>query len=151
MSVPTLSAAGLRLIQHFEGFSPSPYRCPAGYLTIGYGHVIAPSERATLVCVSEADAASLLQTDVRIAAMSVSRFITSRLTQCQFDALVSFTFNLGGAALQRSRLRLAVNRGEQAAVPAEFRRWIWADGRKLAGLVVRRNAESRLYQGFSDF
>ena len=64
-----------------------------------------------------------------------------------FDALVSFAFNLGAGALQRSTLRRKVNREEHAAVPAEFRRWIWAGGRRLNGLVWRREAEAVLYAG----
>lgn len=65
----------------------------------------------------------------------------------RFDALVSFTFNLGGGALQRSTLRRKVNREEHEDVPREFLRWVWAGGRKLRGLVRRREAEALLYQG----
>ncbi len=63
----------------------------------------------------------------------------------RFDALASFTFNLGAGALQRSTLRRKVNREEHDAVPREFRRWVWAGGRKLKGLVRRREAEAALY------
>ena len=63
----------------------------------------------------------------------------------RFDALSSFAFNLGAGALQRSTLRRKVNREEHDAVPAEFRRWVWAGGRKLAGLVRRRRAEAICY------
>jgi len=65
----------------------------------------------------------------------------------QFDALVSFTFNLGSGALQRSTLRRRVNREEHEAAPAEFRRWVWAGGRRLKGLMRRREAEAQLYVG----
>jgi GH24 family phage-related lysozyme (muramidase) len=61
------------------------------------------------------------------------------------DALVSFTYNLGAAALQRSRLRRVINRGEHASAPREFERWVWAAGHKLPGLVRRRHAEGMLY------
>ena len=64
-----------------------------------------------------------------------------------FDALGSFTFNLGTGALQRSTLRRKVNREEHDAVPAEFRRWVWAGGRRLKGLIRRREAEAALYFG----
>ncbi len=77
---------------------------------------------------------------------SVLRLITVPLTNSQFDALVSFTFNLGGGALQRSTLRRKVNREEHDDVPAEFLRWVWAGGKKLRGLVRRREAELLLYQ-----
>ena len=74
------------------------------------------------------------------------RLITAPLSNGQFDALVSFTFNLGAGALQRSTLRRKVNREEHADVPAELMKWVWAGGRKLKGLVKRRQAEASLYQ-----
>ena len=67
------------------------------------------------------------------------------LTDGQFDALVSFSFNLGSGALQRSTLRRKVNREEHADVPPEFMRWVWAGGRTLKGLIRRRQAETILY------
>ena len=63
------------------------------------------------------------------------------------DALGSFTFNLGAGALQRSTLRRKVNREEHSSVPSEFRRWVWAGGRKLTGLIHRREAAAGLYAG----
>jgi lysozyme len=83
--------------------------------------------------------------DVQTAERAVLRLITVPLTDGQFDALVSFTFNLGAGALQRSTLRRKINRGDHANVPAEFRKWVWAGGRKLEGLVRRREAEAALY------
>lgn len=77
---------------------------------------------------------------------AVLRLISVPLTDGQFDALVSFTFNLGAGALQRSTLRRKVNREEHEDVPAEFLRWVWAGGRKLNGLIRRRRAEATLYQ-----
>ena len=73
------------------------------------------------------------------------RLINVPLTDGQFDALASFTYNLGGGALQRSTLRRKINREEHADVPEQFMRWVWAGGRKLKGLVRRREAESDLY------
>ena len=83
--------------------------------------------------------------DLVMAERAVLRLIQARLADDQFDAMVSFTFNLGAGALQRSTLRRKINREEHAAVPAEFRRWVWAGGRKLKGLVMRREAEARRY------
>lgn len=137
-----ISGQGLELIKQFEGFSASAYLCPAGLRTIGYGHVLKAGEAET---VDEVQAEQWLRQDVRIAEAAVARLISRVLTQGQFDALVSFTFNLGGAALQRSRLRRMVNRGEHAAVPGELTRWVYARGRVLSGLVARRAAEGRLY------
>jgi lysozyme len=141
-----ITQAGLDLIKRFEGFSPTIYICPAGYPTIGYGHVVKPQEREQFAGgITKNQAEDLLRQDVQIAERAVLRLINVPLTDGQFDALVSFTFNLGAGALQRSTLRRKVNRGDHAAVPAELRKWVWAGGRKLEGLVRRREAESRLY------
>lgn len=98
-----------------------------------------------LTNVSEAEGHALLASDVRKAEEAIGRLIAVSLRQNQFDALVSFTFNLGAAVLQRSTLRRVINRGEHEAAPAELMRWVWAGGRKLPGLVRRRAAEARMY------
>ena len=141
-----ITQAGLDLIKRFEGFSPTVYICPAGYPTIGYGHVVKPHEQEAFASgITPEQAESLLRQDVQTAERTVLRLITVPLTDGQFDALVSFTFNLGAGALQRSALRRKVNRGDHAAVPAEFGKWVWAGGRKLEGLVRRREAEVNRY------
>lgn len=76
---------------------------------------------------------------------AVLRLINVPLTDGQFSSLVSFTVNLGSGALQRSTLRRKVNREEHDHVPAEFRRWVWAGGKRLKELVRRREAEAALY------
>jgi len=124
---------GINLIKRFEGFEPEVYLDAAGLPTIGYGHLLRAGE-------------ALLIKDVLSAETAVLRLIHVPLTDGQFDALVSFTFNLGGGALQRSTLRRKVNREEHKDVPREFMRWLWAGGRKLKGLVRRREAEANLYQ-----
>lgn len=91
-------------------------------------------------------ATALLIKDVQSAERAVLRLIRVPLTDGQFDALVSFTFNLGSGALQRSTLRRKVNREEHTQVPTQLMRWVWAGGRKLRGLVRRREAEIQLYQ-----
>lgn len=73
------------------------------------------------------------------------RLIAVPLTDGQFDGLVSFTFNLGAGALQRSTMRRKLNRGEQDGIPAELMKWVWAGGQKLTGLVRRRKAEGLAY------
>jgi GH24 family phage-related lysozyme (muramidase) len=141
-----MSKTGLDVIKRFEGFSPTVYICPAGHPTIGYGHVVNPDERQQFASGITAEQAEiLLRQDVQTAERTVLRLITVSLTEGQFDALVSFTFNLGAGALQRSTLRRRVNRGDHAGVPAEFRRWVWAGGRKLEGLGRRREAEVTAY------
>lgn len=142
-----ISKQGLELICRFEGFSPIIYICPAGYPTIGYGHLITEANREQFLDgVDEDEALELLRSDVGKAERAVLRLIAVPLTQGQFDALVSFTFNLGSGALQRSTLRRKINREEHADVPAELGKWVWADGSKLKGLVKRRKAEAILYR-----
>ena len=135
---------GLDLIKRFEGFSRTVYFCPAGYPTIGYGHVVKEDEDFS-AGIDEAMGEELLRQDVQIAERAVLRLINVPLTDGQFDALVSFTYNLGGGALQRSTLRRKINREEHGEVPEQFMRWVWAGGRKLKGLVRRREAEAGLY------
>lgn len=138
--------AGLNLIKQFEGFSPTVYVCPAGYPTIGYGHVVVPAERTRFAtAITESVAEELLQQDLGIAAAAVIRLIRVPLTSGQFDALVSFTFNLGAGALQRSTLRSKVNRSEHEEVPSELLKWVWAGGRRQPGLVRRRTNEGLHY------
>ena len=135
---------GIDLIKRFEGFSRTVYFCPAGYPTIGYGHVVKPHEDFS-GGITQGEAEELLCLDAQIAERAVLRLITVPLTDGQFDALVSFTYNLGSGALQRSTLRRVINRKNHHNVPAQFMRWVWAGGRKLRGLVRRREAEATLY------
>ncbi len=138
---------GIDLIKRFEGFSRTVYFCPAGYPTIGYGHVVKPYEDFS-AGIDEVQAEELLRQDAVIAERAVLRLISVPLTDGQFDALVSFTYNLGGGALQRSTLRRKINREEHAEVPEQFMRWVWAGGRKLKGLIRRREAEAGFYSSF---
>lgn len=136
---------GLRLIRRFEGFSATPYLCPAGYLTVGYGHVVKDGDNFQAP-VTEEEATTILAADVATAERTVLRLIAVPLTDGQFAALVSFTFNLGAGALQRSTLRRKVNREDHEDVPAEFMRWVWAGGKRLNGLIRRRQDEAALYR-----
>ncbi len=141
-----ISNNGLRLIMRFEGFSSNIYKDVAGFPTIGYGHLVSPHEFSSFQqAITKNKAEELLSQDIRISEIAVSRLIKSSINQNQFDALVSFTFNLGEAALQRSTLRQKVNRSEHEQVPTEFLRWIYAGNRKVSGLIRRRQAEANLY------
>lgn len=140
-----ISQKGFDLIKHFEGFSATVYHCPAGYPTIGYGHLVKDYELFDGP-ISNRIAERLLRHDTRSAEKAVSRLIRVQLTQGQYDALISFTYNLGSGALQRSTLRRVINRGHHHEVPNQLKRWIWAGGRKLKGLIRRRDAEAILYQ-----
>lgn len=138
-----ISDKGLALVKRFESYSPVAYICPAGYPTIGYGHVVREGEHYTTLDVHQAN--ELLRKDMAIAESAVSRLICVPLTSGQFDALVSFTFNLGSGALQRSTLRRKINREEFEEVPEEFMKWVRAGGRILNGLIARRRAEVDLW------
>jgi lysozyme len=139
---------GLALIKRFEGFSSTPYLCPAGWWTIGFGAVRGldgqPVTDATAP-VTEEEAEFLLRRDVTFAERAVLRLISVPLADGQFGALVSFTFNLGVGALQRSTLHRKVNREEHIDVPEELLKWVWGGGKRLPGLVRRREVESCLY------
>jgi lysozyme len=138
-----ISKEGLNLIKSFEGFSSKPYICPGGYKTIGYGHMLKKGEK--IESVSEEEALHLLEEGVKQAEISVLKLTKIPLKQNQFDALVSFVFNLGSGAYQRSTLRAKLNRGEHDAVPEELLRWVSSNGRVLIGLVKRRKAEVTVY------
>lgn len=134
----------INLIKYSEGFYPKAYICSAGYLTIGYGHLVKKGEP---LFITEEQAEEYLKKDLLVAQRSVCRLINVPLTDNQYDALVSWTFNLGGGALQRSTLRMKLNRFEYHEVPGEIRKWNKAGGKILLGLVKRREAEARLFEG----
>jgi lysozyme len=138
-------AAGLSLIRAFEGFSPVPYVCPAGFPTVGYGHVVREGEHFGESLSPEAGEA-LLRADLPRYEGAVCRLIAVPLADLCFDALVSFTFNLGEGALAASTLRRLVNEGRLGEAGPQFDRWVFAGARKLPGLVRRRAAERALWE-----
>ena len=137
-----LSAAGVDLIKGFEGLRLAAYQDSAGVWTIGYGHTagVQPGDRITT-----AEAEQLLRQDTAWAQQAVRDLVRVPLSQGQFDALTSFTFNLGAGALESSTLLRKLNAGDTAGAQAEFGRWIHADGQVLPGLVRRRAAEAALF------
>lgn len=136
----TPSPACVELVKKFEGCRLDAYRCPAGELTIGYGHTrdVRPGDKITQ---SQAD--QLLSEDLAAFGREVEKAVTVPLTQPQFDALVSFAFNCKGWS--RSTLLKLVNTGEFRGAADEFPKWIFADGQKLPGLARRRAAEQKLF------
>lgn len=138
-----LSERGLGFIAQWEGFSPRAYVCPAGYSTIGYGHMILPGEKFDEL--DETQGLELLRHDAAKAERAVGRLIKISLNPNQFDALVSFTYNLGAGALQRSTLRMKINNEEFEQVREEWLKWCRAGGKRLKGLVNRRVAEVSLF------
>jgi lysozyme len=142
-----ISEQGLALIRRFEGFSAKPYTCAGGKRTIGYGHVIGPKERFPREGLTREAAEILLKQDAEQAAAAVRRNVEAPLRQHEFDALVSFVFNVGADAFARSTLKNVINRGWHEEAPAQFARWIFAGGKAQPGLVARRRAEGVLYSG----
>lgn len=137
------SNKGIALIKGFEGLRLKAYKCSAGVWTIGYGHTKGVREGQTI---TEEQAESLLREDLRTFEVGVSSLVTVFLHQCQFDALVSFAFNVGLQALKTSTLLRRLNNREPAErVAAEFLRWNKAGGKVLAGLTRRRQAEADMF------
>lgn len=137
------SINGIDLIKGFESFAAKQYICPAGLPTIGYGHVILRGEKfATL---SESEANALLMRDLDSFERGVSLLVKKALTQNQFDALVSFAFNCGVAALKSSTLLKKLNAGDFLGAADEFLKWCKSGGKTLPGLVRRRKEERELF------
>lgn len=141
----SLSSSGLAFIRKMEGCSLQPYLDQAGVWTIGTGHTGPEVNAASTITQEEAD--RLLDKDTASAVATVNRLVSVPLNQNQFDALVSFVYNVGATNFKTSTLLSLVNKGEHKAVPAQFLRWNKAGGKVSAGLIRRRKAESRLYQG----
>lgn len=140
-----ISRAGLTLITGFEKLRLTAYLDAVGVWTIGYGHTLSAVPGMQI---SELRALDLLQQDVESAEFTVQRFVRVPLTQYQFDALVSLVFNIGGGAFKSSTiLRLINERAEPMRIGAEFKRWVYGNGKKLGGLELRRAAERRMYLG----
>jgi lysozyme len=149
----SMGPKGLALTKTSESFRGKPYNDPVGFCTVGYGHLIKKvpcdgSEPPEFVPeVSEPMATKLLMQDLRIAEhpvlTEVSRDIS--LTQTQFDALCDFVFNVGAQNFRQSQLLVVINDREFHRVPGQLRRWVFADGKKLRGLVTRREREIELF------
>jgi lysozyme len=140
------SPNGIALIQKYEGCKLKPYLCPAGLWTIGYGHVIGNGKEAPdkqLYTQGEADA--LLANDLRRFERGVLRYCPVYLTQSQFDALVSFSYNLGLGTLQRSTLRQKILRKDGEGAAKELLKYDKVGGQAVKGLTRRRQAEYRLF------
>lgn len=145
------SALCLRLVKAFEGFRPRAYKDAAGFLTIGYGHKILPDEAFGEL--TEAHASDVLQRDLARFAHGIAGLVRPSLESYENDALISFAFNLGLGALERSTLLRQLNAEQRRLAAHEFLRWVYArdpktgEMRVLPGLVRRRHAESALFLG----
>ena len=143
--------AAIDLAKRFEGFHrvpkadpgrAHPYVCPAGYWTIGYGHLCDPKHPP----ITEAEAEVYLARDLHTALAATLRYcpVLAAEPEGRLSAIVDFTFNLGAGRLQTSTLRRRINQRDWPGVARELRCWIYGGGRVLPGLVTRRDAEARL-------
>jgi lysozyme len=147
--ITKIGAKGLSLIESFEGFRSAPYKCPAGIPTIGYGNTFYPDGKKVSMSdspINESQATDLLKNTLITFEKYVDSFTRDDINQNQFDALVSFAYNLGPANLKSSTLLKKVNANpNDPSIRNEFLKWVRAGGRTLQGLVRRRTAEADLY------
>jgi len=140
------SEVGIQLIKRFEGCKLKPYLCPAGYWTVGYGHVIGNGKtKPEKQLYTQGEINELLRTDLARFEQGVLRYCPVPLTQFEFDSLVSFSFNLGLGVLQRSTLRRKILRQDKQAAARNILKYNKAGGRVLKGLTRRREAEYRMF------
>ena len=142
--------AAVDLAKRFEGFERKakrgveitaiPYICPAGFWTIGYGHLCDPKHPP----ITEAKAEVYLARDLQTALVATLRYCPVLATEPdgRLAAIVDFTFNLGAGRLQTSTLRRRINQRDWGAAGQELRRWVYGGGKVLPGLVSRREAEA---------
>ena len=155
-----VSPQAIRTIKHHEGVRLKPYRCPALLWTIGVGHVLYPEQGRLKLedrkgyalkdsdnrAWSQDEVDALLRSDLARFESGVARMCPASVgSQGRFDALVSFSFNVGLGTLQRSTLRSKFNRGDFEGAAQEFLKFTKAGGKVLKGLVNRRNGEVRMY------
>ncbi len=145
--------AAIALAKRFEGFcrvpknDPGrayPYICPAGYWTIGYGHLCDPKHPP----ITRVEGETYLEADMADAIRATLRYCPVLATEPQrrLAAIVDFTFNLGAGRLQASTLRRRINQRDWTGAARELRRWVYGGGRTLPGLVLRREAEAVLIE-----
>lgn len=130
------------LIRQFEGLRLTAYRCPVGVWTVGYGHTsgVVPG-----MVITKEQAEEFLKQDIAIVENIINAECPN-LRQCQFDALVSFVFNVGGENFRKSTLLKKIKANpDDNSIMDEFLRWVYANGIVQPGLQKRRLAEMRLY------
>ena len=140
------SSNGIDLIKIFERLVLKAYVWPAGVLTIGYGHTGKDVKVGQFITKQKAE--ELLQQDLIKFENAIADNVIVSITQNHLDALVSFVFNIGIAAFQRSTLLKLLNEGEYFLAADQFPRWNKANNEVLPGLVRRRSAERQLFLSF---
>ena len=139
-----ISQEGIALIKKFEGCELDAYQDAVGVWTIGYGHIKGVKEGMQI---TKAQAEEMLVEELSEYENHVLKAVENQLDQCMFDALVSWTYNLGPTNLNSSTMLKVLNAGEYEEVPAQIKRWNKAGGNVLEGLVRRREAEALLFEG----
>ena len=137
------SESMIAVIKKFEGLRLKAYKCPAGVFTIGYGHtenVFADSE------ISELMADQILRKDLKKFEQTIND-LDLPLLQCEFDALVSFVFNVGIGNFNKSTLKKLLSQKKFFYAAKEFDKWVFAGGKKLPGLQSRRTKERKIFEG----
>lgn len=143
IAILSVSLAGIAAIQRFEGVKYTAYQDIAGIPTICTGHTgkeVRIGQRAT----SE-QCEKFLKNDLKKSESSIRACVKVPITQEQFDALVSFTFNVGGSAMCRSNLVRKLNAGDCMAAAHEFPKWSLVNGKQVNGLLVRRQQEMKIF------
>lgn len=136
------------LIKRFEGFSAKPYKCPAGVWTIGYGSTRYSNGKQVKWddhSITESQAIEIMHETLVVYENAVNRYVIVAIKQNQFDALVDFAYNAGAKNLLNSTLLKKINKMDWLGASQEFGKWVYADGKKLKGLVERRKAEKELF------
>ena len=146
-----VSKAAIALIKHHEGVRNRPYRCPANLWTVGVGHLIGDGKslpESWNRTFTEAEIDGLLKSDLRRFELGVHKMLPNvPLRQHEFDAIISFCFNLGLGCFQRSTLRQALLRGDKKAAMESLVKYCRAGGKILKGLQIRRLDEKALFEG----
>lgn len=137
---PMLAAS---LVKEFEGLELTAYRCPAGVLTIGYGHTkdVNPGER-----ISSHQADVMLTSDLELTALRLRNAVRVPVTLGQFKAILSFAFNVGAGACRDSTLLRLLNAGDADGAAQQFARWVRVNGEISKGLVNRRKREAEVFR-----
>ena len=138
-----ISQEGISLIKKFEGCELEAYKCAAGVWTIGYGSTKGVKEEDTL---TQEEADNLLLHEMQEYEGYINDLVKAPLEQNQFDALVSWVFNLGPANLKASTMLKFLNAGDYHLIPSQIKRWNKAGGKVLEGLIRRREAEALLFE-----
>lgn len=142
-----VSEAGLALIAEFEGFRAKAYKCPAGIWTIGFGHTSAAGSPKVVpgMVISKAEGLTILKRDVVKFEQAVLRCIKKPMNQNEFDALVSFCYNVGEGNFSASSVCRHFNNGKKDLAAASLSLWVKGGGKVLPGLVARRKKEMALF------